>query len=119
MTMIEELQSLGVDVQEGIERVMGDESLYGMMIDMFVDAVRDNPVDINGFSADNLEALANQIHMLKGITGNLSMTPLFDRYTRTLGLLRNNQGAEAQAEYLQLVPIQKAIIDCIKRHKEG
>ena len=46
MEFMEELKQLGVDVQEGVERVVGDKSLYEMMLGMFLDVVSSNPVQI-------------------------------------------------------------------------
>lgn len=37
MRLFEELKDLGVDVEEGLERVMDDEPLYEMMLGMFID----------------------------------------------------------------------------------
>ena len=34
MGIMEELRDLGVDVQDGVERVVGDESLYKMMLEI-------------------------------------------------------------------------------------
>ena len=45
MEFMEELKRLGVNVQEGVDRVVGDEALYQMMLGMFVDIVSSNPVD--------------------------------------------------------------------------
>ena len=55
--------------------------------------------------------------MLKDITGNLAITPLFGRYTKVLGLLRTNQAPEAREEFAEILPVQEKIMDCIKRHR--
>lgn len=41
----EELEKLGVDVDEGLDRVMGDESLYEMMLGMFLEAVEESSIE--------------------------------------------------------------------------
>lgn len=116
MSLIEELKDLGVDVAEGLDRVMGDNDLYEMMLGMFTDAVNSNPVSLEEFAGDSLDGLIGRIHTLKGITGNLAMTPLFTEYTQTLVLLRAGQPEEARAKYEGLLPVQAAILDCIRRH---
>lgn len=116
MSLLEELKELGVNVQEGLERVMDDESLYEMMLGMFPDKVDGNPIEMADFAGDSLETLTERVHMLKGLTGNLAMTPLFEGYVRALELLRAGNPEEAGKEYEQILPAQAAIMDCIKRH---
>lgn len=116
MSLFEELKELGVNVEEGLERVMDDEPLYEMMLGMFIDTVNSNPIEMADFDADSLDVLIGHVHALKGITGNLSMTPLFTGYVQTLDLLRNGRPKEAEKEYEKLLPVQTAILDCIKRN---
>ena len=117
MSMIDELKGLGVDVNEGLDRVMGDTSLYEMMLGMFIGSVNDTSITPADFEESDLDPLIKKIHMLKGVTGNLAITPLFTTYTEVLGLLRNGQAKEARAGYEKLVPVQSAIVDCIKRYQ--
>ena len=114
MSLIESLKNLGVNADEGLERVMGDTSLYEMMLGMFVDAVRDNPVSLEDFSGANLDDLIKRIHTLKGVTGNLALTPLFTGYNESLILLRAGQADKAKAEFEKILPIQAEIVNCIK-----
>ena len=119
MALMEELKDMGVDVAEGLDRVMGDESLYEMMVGMFVDSVRDNPVSLDDFDSGDLEDLIKRVHMLKGVTGNLAMTPLFNGYTETLVLLRDNKAVEAKKRFEQVLPIQTKVIECIKHYQNA
>ena len=116
MSLMEELKSLGVNVDEGLDRVMGDNSLYEMMLGMFVDAVATTPISPEEFSGSDLDGLIRKVHTLKGTTGNLSLTPLFDGYMTALGMLRNGQPAQAKAEFERILPVQDQIVDCIKRN---
>ncbi len=116
MNLFEELKELGVDVEEGLERVMDDEPLYETMLGMFIDKVNGNPIAVKDFDGDSLDELIARVHVLKGLTGNLAMTPLFAGYLQTLDLLRTGRPKEAKKEYEQILPAQTAIIDCIKRH---
>ena len=114
MSLLEELKGLGVNVDEGLDRVMGDNSLYEMMLGMFVDAVGTTPISPEEFSGSDLDELIRKVHTLKGTTGNLSLTPLFDAYMKTLELLRGGKSAEAKAVFEQMLPVQEKIISCIK-----
>ena len=119
MSLIEELNTLGVDTAEGLDRVMGDEDLYKMMLGMFVDALQSSPITPEEFDGGSLDDLIRKVHTLKGTTGNLSLTPLFDGYNTTLGLLRSGQPSSARAEFERILPFQAKIVDCINQHKNG
>lgn len=116
MSLLEELKSLGANVDEGLDRVMGDDSLYVMMLGMFVDAIETTPISPEEFSGSDLDELIRKVHTMKGTTGNLSLTPLFDSYMTALGLLRGGQPAQARAEFERMLPVQEKIVACIKRN---
>ena len=114
MSLLEELKGLGVNVNEGLDRVMGDDSLYEMMLGLFVDAVESNSISLDEFSGSDLDGLTRKVHTLKGTTGNLSLTPLFSGYMKTLELLRGGRPAEAKEEFERMLPVQEKIVGCIK-----
>ena len=113
----EELEKLGVDVDEGLDRVMGDESLYEMMLGMFLDALNESPIGLDEFDNADLDPLIRKVHALKGTSGNLSLTPLFESYVEVLGLLRDNKPKEAKAAMEKMIPIQDQIVECIKQNQ--
>lgn len=119
MDYMEELKQLGVDVQEGVDRVVGDESLYQMMLGMFLDVVSSNPIQSEDFDGDVFEELTERVHTLKGAAGNLSILPLFTRYTEILELLRDGRASEAKSVFMKAEPIQKNIVDCIRRNQNA
>ncbi|MBD5550906.1 MAG: hypothetical protein HDQ96_06995 [Lachnospiraceae bacterium] len=112
----DELESLGVNVDEGIDRVMGDEAFYETMLGIFVDTVNENKINLEDFAKDNVEDLIGQVHMMKGMTGNLSITPLFNGYMEVLGLLRDGKPKEAGVAMEKVLPVQEKIVECIKNH---
>lgn len=115
MKLMVDLEELGVDVKEGLGRVLGDESLYRTMLGMFVDVVGKNPIQAEDFDCENCEELIRRVHMLKGTAGNLAIRPLFVQYTEILNLLREGRQGEAKAAFVQVGEIQDRVIDCIKR----
>ncbi len=115
MELMVELEELGVDVKEGLGRVLGDESLYRTMLGMFVDIVEKNPVQEEDFDCESCEELIGRVHMLKGTAGNLAIRPLFVKYTEILNLLREGRQGEARAAFVQVGEIQDRVIDCIRR----
>lgn len=117
MELLEQLETMGINVQEGLDRVIGDKDLYIMMLDMFVDAVKSKPIELAAFDAPDYDELTKQVHTLKGTTGNLSITPLFEMYNQILGMLRDGNPASAKAVMAKLLPVQEQIVDCIVSHK--
>ena len=117
MQFLEELESLGVNTKEGLDRVLGDESLYEMMLGLFVTSVEGSPIGMEEFDGADRTSLMEKLHALKGTAGNLSLTPLFTHYTTALDMLRNNDPAGARKEYEALLPAQAEIISCIQRHQ--
>lgn len=115
MSLFDELKKLGVNVEEGLERVMDDAPLYEMMLGMFIDTVNSNPIEAADFDRDHSDTLIERVHILKGLTGNLAMTPLFEGYLQMLDLLRTGRLEEAGKEYERILPVQAAMIDCIKQ----
>ena len=118
MGYMEELENLGVNVAESIDRVMGDEALYREMLGMFVDSVRESGISPEEFESGDLEGLANRVHMLKGMSGNLSLTPVFESYKEILRLLRDGKPGEAKELAEKLLPIQEKIVECIERNRD-
>lgn len=116
MGLFEELKELGVNVEEGLERVMDDAPLYETMLGMFIDKVNDNQIAMEDFEAEDLDVLISRVHILKGLTGNLAMTPLFTGYLQMLDLLRTGRPREAAKEYERILPVQVTIIECINRN---
>ena len=113
----DELENLGVNVTEGIDRVVGDEELYEMMLGMFVDTVNENPISLEDFDQKDTDELAKRVHILKGMTGNLSLAPLFDGYVDILGMLRAGKAKDAKVVMERILPIQLKIIECIVNHR--
>ncbi len=117
MALLDELNALGADTKEGLERVMDDEDLYKMMLGMFVDSVESDPVRTEEFDAADRDALIRKVHTLKGTTGNLSLQPLFEGYMEILSLLREEKPAEAKAMWEKLEPVQREFVACIQRSR--
>ena len=115
MKCAEELKGLGVNVEEGLDRVMGDEEMYEMMLGMFIDMINEANIQLEDFDSGNVDDLIRSVHMLKGTTGNLSLTPLFEGYTETLGLLREGKPKEAKNVYTKMLSVQSDILACIKQ----
>ncbi len=91
-----ELEEAGIDVASLKDRLMGNEA----MIERFMKKFRTNET----YSAlekaiDNSDwkAAFEASHLLKGMSGNLSMTQLYDLFTQQVALFRAGENEKASA----------------------
>lgn len=115
MGMIEELKGLGVNADEGIARFMNNAALYEKMVKRFVDSAEKTKV-LEFLESGDLETAKANAHNLKGVTGNLSLTPLYLGYSEIMTLLRNNDIEQARQKLGEILVTQDAIVDCIKKY---
>ena len=76
MITIEKLNSFGANTAEGLARCFGNEALFlKLVMTIPDDAVFDRLKQ--SLDAKNLDAAFEAAHALKGVLGNLSLTPLY------------------------------------------
>ncbi len=97
----ETLAQGGIDVEEALERVMGNEDLLDRLLGMFLADTQFDNLQTAIEAHDEEKAIA-AVHSLKGTCGNLSMTILFELTTRQLALLREDKWDDAVALMPQL-----------------
>ena len=98
MLTIEKLSEFGVNTKEGLERCMNNEAFYFKMVAM-------------GLSNDQFEKLGKLLeenkldeafeaaHALKGVMGNLALTPLYTPISEITELLRAHKNEDYVAMY--------------------
>lgn len=117
MNLFEELRALGVDVDDGVKRIMGNEKLYKKLLGSFVKMINEQALSPDFDTTDCTEAI-EKAHAIKGTAGNLSLTPIYESYSEILNLLRGGKPDEAKAVLEKIIPIQKDIISCIEQNME-
>lgn len=115
MAMIEELQALGADTADALARFMGNRALYEKMLKKLPKVVDDTPVLEHAQSGDYENATSNA-HSLKGVTGNLSLTPLYTNYTKIVDLYRGGESEQATKLLEETIPIQQKFLDVILKY---
>lgn len=113
MDIITELDKMGVNTNEALARFMNNSALYVKMLGKFPKAVSDANVSAH-FNAKDYESAVSAAHTLKGVTGNLSLTPLYKAYTDIVALLRAGEPDKAEAILNDILPEQEKIIACIE-----
>jgi len=115
MNLIQELKGLGVNTDEGLQRMGGNASLYERMLVKLKDMMKESPVRMDFDSNDYSEVLESA-HSIKGASGNLAVTPIYEFYTEFVKLLREQQPEEAKKILEKALPVQDEIIACIERY---
>lgn len=96
MLTIEKLREFGADVDEGLGRCMNNEAFYLRLVGMTAadgnfDRLRDS------LAANDLDAAFEAAHALKGVLGNLSLSPLFRPASELTELLRRKTPGDYDA----------------------
>ena len=116
MSLIDDIKALGANTDEALERFMGNASLYERMLGKLTAAVESNQV-MPCFEAGDHQGALEKAHTLKGVTGNLSITPLYKAYSDAVTFLRDNKPDEAKAAVESILSIQDEFIACIEKNK--
>lgn len=90
------LQQAGFDVDEALERVMGNEALLDRVLGMFLNDTHFQQL-CDAVSRNDVDAAIAAVHSLKGTSGNLSLKPLFELTNKQLTLFRAGSWDEATA----------------------
>ena len=95
MITLENLKNYGANTEEGLQRCVNSETLYLRLIDRFVqENAFANLKD--ALAKHDLEGAFHVAHSLKGVLGNLSLTPLYDIIFEMTELLRNRTDIDYQ-----------------------
>lgn len=115
MALLEELRQLGVDTEEGLGRLGGNEALYIKLLGSFTSTLENHYVQPD-FDENDYTDIIEKTHSLKGTSGNLSITPLYEAYTEIVALLRAGEPKQAKQVLEKVLPVQEEIVQCIKNH---
>ena len=88
MVDINKLREYGADVDTGLARCMNNEAFYLKLVEK---SLGDNAFDkLNeSLDANDLDAAFEAAHSLKGVMGNLALTPIYDPMVEITELLRS------------------------------
>ncbi len=95
---IDKLKEFGADVDEGLARCMNNEEFYLKMIDL---GISDERFDtLGGILQDgNLDEAFEMSHALKGVVGNLALTPIYQPISELTELLRSKTPGDYMGLY--------------------
>ena len=107
---IDSLRDFGANVEEGLERCMGMEDFYLEMIEL---GISDERFEALGkkLSDQNLDEAFESVHALKGVIGNLALTPLYETICEITEHLRKKDEIDYMPLYDKLIEQRKQIIE--------
>lgn len=87
MLTIEKLNRFGADTKEGLKRCFGNEEFYLKLAGMILEEPGFDRLK-TALEANDLKAGFEAAHALKGVLGNLSLTPMYNLACEMTELLR-------------------------------
>lgn len=101
MLTIDALKQLGCNTDEGLSRCMGNEAFYFKLIGRVVDDKNFQALE-DAVAAKNFDAAFEAAHSLKGVLGNLALTPIYEPVYELTELLRERKDID-YSEYLKTI----------------
>ena len=105
MITIEELKAQGADVETGLSRCVENEALYLKLVGMGLGDAKFEELE-TALDAGNLTKAFELCHALKGVIGNLALTPLYEALSDLTEKLRAREEADYQAMYSNIIEIR-------------
>lgn len=114
----EELREFGVDVTGVLQRFVGNGELFKKFLFKFID-----DANMEKFKKDvearDYESLVRTSHTLKGVTGNLGITPLYNIFSEMSDDLKNgvSDGDGIDGQYKEAAEYYENLCGLLKKHK--
>ena len=96
MITLEALREFGADTERGLSMCMGNEALYLRLVGTVPAEPRFADLE-KALEAKDLDAAFDAAHALKGVLGNLSLTPLYEKTSEITEHLRNRTDMDYSA----------------------
>lgn len=110
--LLAELKNWGCDIDGALERFLEDRQLYAECLRM---AAEDPAYELleKAFRAGAEQEAFDCAHTLKGVLGNLGLTPLFEAAVRMTELLRERQDGAGIVFYREILPANDKLKEII------
>ena len=106
MLTIDSLKAFGADTDDALARCMGNEAFYFKLIGKVLDDKNFEVLE-QAIQAKDLDKAFEAAHSLKGVLGNLSLTPVYDPVNEMTELLRSRNDVD-YTTYLKAIADKKA-----------
>ena len=106
MLSIDALKQFGADTDDGLSRCLGNEGFYFKLIGKVIDDSNFQTLE-ESVAAKDLDKAFEAAHSLKGVLGNLALTPIYEPVYEITELLRAKQDID-YSEYLKKISDKRA-----------
>ena len=112
MLTLETLNEFGVDTKEGLTRCMNNQKFYFRMISM---GLSNDSFEKLGkaLEENNLDEAFEAAHALKGVLGNLALTPIYKPLSEMTEMLRAKKTADYTAMYEPIMEMRNQLLQMI------
>ncbi len=111
MPTINDLKNYGADTDEALSRLMGNEAFYLKLIPKIFEDKNFDELSA-GIAEGDLDKAFEAAHSLKGVLGNLELTPLLTPMLEITELLRHRENVDYKP-YLDEISRQKEALEKI------
>ena len=108
MITIEKLNTFGANTAEGLGRCFGNETLYLKLVATIPGEGNFDKLK-EALGAGDLENAFLAAHALKGVLGNLSLTPLYTKVVEITELLRNRTEMDYSALLTEILEMKEKL----------
>lgn len=114
--LLDDLRNIGVDVDNTMNRFMNNMALYKKFLHKFPN---DNNIEIlkEQIESKTYDAAASTAHTLKGVTGNLGLTPMYDRFSKMVEDLRGNEYGNLENLYSEISGYYEKLCNLLKNYE--
>ena len=105
---LDALKQFGADTNDGMTRCMNNEAFYFKLIGKVVEDKNFEALE-NAVAEKNLDAAFEAAHSLKGVLGNLALTPIYEPVYEITELLRARTDMD-YAPYLKTISEKRSAL---------
>ena len=113
MITIDKLKEFGVDTKEGLTRCMNNEGFYFKMIKMGLSDGHFESLQ-KSLEDNNLAEAFEAAHALKGVIGNLALSPIYNPLAEMTEMLRANKEADYLTIYKPIKEMRDNLLEMCK-----
>lgn len=109
MLTMEALREFGADTGDGLGRCLNNETMYLRFVNMALDDASFGRLAA-AVEAGDRKAAFEAAHAIKGVMGNLALTPLYEAASEMTELLRADQDADYPAYLARILGQRDALL---------
>ncbi|MDL2294804.1 Hpt domain-containing protein [Ruminococcaceae bacterium OttesenSCG-928-D13] len=108
-----------IDLDAGLGRVRGNKMIYGKMLGLFTGSTEFDAME-TALAAEDWPKVAEVAHGIKGMTGNLGFTKLFDTSTELMVKAREGKPEDALvADYRDALDKTREYVKVVEAQLQG